>query len=111
MSYWVIRHKKTGEIMPQSKSGAGYSYWEPGEKGSGFLYEIPRLFTSRQAARAAAKFWSKGTAYKKGGHLVQDPSSFGLDISPVVIQYKDAGRKARDLEVLEIELTVNASME
>lgn len=27
--YYVIRHKATGELMPELKRGRGYSWWNP----------------------------------------------------------------------------------
>src|SRR5271155_6022156 len=28
--FYVIRHRATGELMPQPKNGRGYSHWNPG---------------------------------------------------------------------------------
>jgi len=103
VQYYVIRHKETGNYMPQKMfrtATGGYSFWEPtnagGMGGVGFPAIIPRLFTNKQSAQTAITYWLKGNAEKMRDY---DGEFEGLAYNPPVIS-----RKREDLEVITVTL-------
>lgn len=103
MIYYLIRHKASGEFMPQAKKSRGYSHWNPSNvNGHGMqqALPIPRLIDTRRKAAKCIKEWvcnpnAKHTfTVSYEGH--EDDS---LDIKP-------DGRTKNDLEVVEVELVI-----
>ena len=102
MIYWVIRHKATGELMPQMKRTRGYTHWNPSGKELLDNYThrnimgIPRLFDRLGSANKAAKLWSSmpNACYTWSGED-NDPE----------LKYREDGRKLEDIEVVKVDLT------
>lgn len=103
MIYYMIRHKETGEFMPELKRTRGYSHWNPskvdtvehlGKKVLG----VPRLFASRKKAHNSIVQWN---AVPNGRFkLVQGydgDSDYDVDIKP-------DGRSKDDLEIIEVNI-------
>jgi hypothetical protein len=93
--YYIIRHRATGEIMPQMKRGRGYTHWNPNNpnKDMGRIVELctPRLLTSAKQARRCIDAWAM---------LPNATNDYDgdLKIGP------DDGRKNEDLEIVGVEL-------
>jgi hypothetical protein len=103
MIYWVIRHKATGELMPQAKRDRGYSNWNPSNPDREFKASIgvPRLIdTRRRAVRIVASWVSfpNGHTYShrdwESGYTEYD------------VDFKDDGRKKDDLEIVQVDLVL-----
>ncbi len=94
--FFVIRHKATQTLMPETRSG--YSYWEPLEK----YKNPPRLFLSALAARRSIAAWYQGTfamrGYGGGGSILGDDEYLEIEITP------KADRSKGDLEVCAVNL-------
>lgn len=57
MQFFIIRHKPTGRIFEQRRSGErGYTHDDPGTCGR----RPPRLFTTRRGAENALTVWLQG---------------------------------------------------
>lgn len=89
MKLYVIRHKKTGNIMPVEYVKRG-SYWD----GIETCY-VPRLFESRISATNFITNWVRGYASRKASSPNQ-----------VSIGYTPCGRQRSDVEVLEAEIII-----
>lgn len=104
MIYYMIRHKATGEFMPELRRGRGYTHWNPSRHdtvshlGRRKLLGTPRLFPSRKAAYNSIVQWNAlpnaYNGYKSG--------PFGTDEYDTNIH--DDGRSKADLEVVEVEI-------
>lgn len=98
MRLFVIRHKETRKLMPEYKSGKGYSFW---------LYDnvidnqrpTPRILESRAKAEKVIIEWAKGIFVWRPQNLQDDP--YYLDQRRVM---KDLGRSKDELEVVPVEL-------
>jgi hypothetical protein len=98
--YYVIRHKATGELMPEVKR-KGYSHWNP-STGSYPTYALgtPRLLDTRRKAAGCINQWACNpnarASYKQGYFGEED---YEIDIKP-------DGRSKDDLEIVEVELKI-----
>lgn len=107
MRFFLIRHIKTGEFMPELKRGRGYSHWNPDKKDSlnqvseKKLTGTPRLFPSRRSANGTIARWN---STPNGRMTYRSAGPFGEEDYDIDI--KDDGRKKEDLEVVEVELVV-----
>lgn len=100
----MIRHKSTGEFMPELRRGRGYSHWNPGKVntaehlGRRKLLGVPRLFPSRRSAHRSIVQWNavpnSYNGYRSG--------PFGSDEPEIRIE--DDGRSKNDLEVVEVNI-------
>lgn len=99
-TFWVIKHKPTGELMPLMKRNKGYTHWRPGNPDDK-LYQIsvPRLFSKKAYAKAAINWWLKG---KTSMHVYRDSFSFDCDVEISTAQVPN--RKADDLEIVPVNL-------
>lgn len=89
MKLYVIRHKKTGRLMPLASSNRGYTYWDPYDSESLVRMEnVPRLLSLR-AAKGAVAAWAKGETFW----------DFGKYDSPPVLR-RGPARSADELEVI-----------
>lgn len=97
--YYMIRHKASGEFMPQMKRGRGYSHWNP---SNGELPKkitgCPRLLPSRKSASRVIIQWNsmpnaRYSSYQSHG----GDWDYGIDI-------KNDGRKKEDLEIVEVNI-------
>lgn len=103
-TYYAIRHKETGELMPQGKKDRGYSHWNPSNKEHEFIGALstPRLLDTR---RRAAKCIASWAAFPNGDiHTMTDWETGASE--DVGVRYERDGRKKEDLEVVEITLIV-----
>lgn len=107
MIQYAIRHTATGLYMPQTANNRGYSNWAPKNDAiaaiagnrCGVDNAVPnsiRLFPTHRAAKNAITAWLKGAAHNA---YRDDPEGDFL------LEYKDMGRKAGDVEVVEMVLT------
>ena len=102
MTYYVIRHKATGELMPQSRRDRGYSHWNPNnpEHEFGLRLGVPRLIDTRRRAVRCIYAWA---ANPNGRRSLSAPSYYTGEQDDIV-DIKPDGRKAEDLEVVEVEI-------
>ncbi len=100
MIFYMIRHKASGEFMPELKKGSGYTHWNPSSiesiKGRK-LIGTPRLFRSLKHANGSISRWN--TQPNSRVKYVSDP--YGED---VINDIKPDGRKEEDLEVIEVKI-------
>ncbi len=109
MIYYMIRHKATGEFMPELRRGRGYTHWNPGKVdtathlGRRKLLGVPRLFPSRKAAHNSIVQWnSLPNAYNGFRSGPFGSEDFDTNIT-------DDGRKKEDLEIVECDITVTSA--
>ena len=102
---WAIRHKPTGFMLPNPKghSGRGGSFVDPQDPK-----EIhPRLFITQLAAKRALIAWLRGK--HEGAYDFEysdyDNKSYQVCVGYVVVPVPS--RKAKDMEVVEIEMRVS----
>lgn len=58
MTYYVIRHKLSGQLMPLMLRGRGYSHWNPNINKTVFSeLPVPRLLNSRKQAERVISGW------------------------------------------------------
>lgn len=93
-TYFTIRHKATGEFMPQAKRNRGYSNWNPAVADNEFSAALgfPRILQSHAQAQRCINAWNA----MPNGHI--KPSYDGDDD----IEIRDDKRSKDDLEVVEI---------
>lgn len=59
MIYYMIRHKASGEFMPQGKRDRGYSHWNPStEHEFKKALSVPRLINTRRTAARVISMWA-----------------------------------------------------
>ena len=95
MIYYMVRHKASGEFMPQMRRGKGYSHWNPTTgKLPVLAIGVPRLISSRRQASRIISQWNSmpNTAY-----YPRQEGEYDLD-------FKADGRKKEDLEVVEVNI-------
>lgn len=96
----MIRHKATGEFMPELRRTRGYSHWNPGKVntlehlGKGKLIGVPRLFPTRKRAHNSIVQWNATPNGKQ---------TFGYE-GEVDLDIKDDGRSKDDLEIVEVSI-------
>jgi hypothetical protein len=106
----MIRHKATGEFMPELKRGRGYTHWNPGKVDTAYnldkkLIGTPRLFNSyKHAANSITQWNALPNAYNgfKSG-------PFGTE--EYQINITDDGRKKDDLEIVMINIEILHGLE
>lgn len=97
MTFYVIRHVKTGQVMPQMKRGRGYTHWNPTTDAKVFAATtVPRLFPSERAARKAFDAWINWPNLE---HTIVDRWEGGDTDHR---DHKDDGRTPFDLEVIPV---------
>jgi hypothetical protein len=108
MIKWAIRHKPTGNFMPQSNSKRhGYTHDEPMQMVDS--HWCPRLFGRKQDASTALTWWLKGetTMCYSGGHYQNVFGEWDDDFGENWNTYApEVERKAEDMEVVQIKLEV-----
>ena len=108
MIFYAIRHKATGDLMPELTGGRGYSHWNPTNKETyddlrRILTGTPRLLSSRRKAlMCIAQWFSLPNGIEKRSYN----SGYYGDEEDVIIQTTPDGRSKDDLEVVEIHLEV-----
>lgn len=101
MIYYLIRHKLSGEYMPQSKKGRGYSHWNPNNLNHEFKLSsgVPRLVDTRRRAFNIIKNWA---STPNGRRSISQNNYTGEYDDIIDIEFD--GRKMEDLEIIEVEL-------
>lgn len=89
MSLFVVRHKKTKNLLPVEYT-KGASRWE----GRETCY-VPRIFESKVSVNNFVKAWARGVAKKR------DPEGTGEWLS-----YEKRGRSTSDLEIFSVVITL-----
>lgn len=98
--YYVIRHKSTGQLMPEVKR-RGYTHWNPNTNSMpNTSIGIPRLLHSRRQAHRCIVQWAS-LPNAKTVYSMSDEYSEELDID-----IKLDGRKKDDLEIIEARLVI-----
>lgn len=106
MIYYMIRHKATGEFMPELRRGRGYSYWNPSKEDTLNVFThrkltgTPRLLPSRRTAHRAIVQWNA----MPNARLMVNHSFFGEEDEKIDI--KPDGRSKEDLEIVEVNIEV-----
>ena len=101
MIYYLIRHKATGEFMPELKRGRGYSHWNPSSENGinpKRYTGAPRLLPSIRMAKQCISQWNacpNASFYSKQSSFGDEDC--GMDIKP-------DGRKKEDLEVVIVNI-------
>ena len=100
--YYVIRHKATGEIMPQSRKDKGYSHWNPSHPEHEFRLSlgVPRLIDTRRRDAMCIHMWA---ALPNSRRSLSEPSYYTGEQDDIV-DIKPDGRKADDLEIVEVDV-------
>lgn len=101
--YYVIRHIKTGELMPQMKRDRGYSHWNPDHPKEINRLGVPRLIDTRRRATKCIIQWC---ANPNGRRSVS--TSYYGEVDDIV-DIKPDGRKREDLEVVEVKLKLTVT--
>lgn len=97
-TYFVIKHKPTGQFMPESRGG--YSWWTPGYS----RFQTPRLFASERAAKNALTCWLQGHWSNVRGHEGDWESGYvDVDEPPAPVT-SVPGRLRDDMEVVQVQL-------
>lgn len=89
-SYYVIRDKRTGYIIPRRVKGTGSSYSEPGNP----LHVPPRLFENEKCAKNFLGQWLRGRMHATGNW----EDGFDIHVSPM------AGRKRENMGIIPVAL-------
>lgn len=107
MIYYLIRHKATGLFMPQAKRDRGYSHWNPAVHIDSFdkcgmlsALSVPRLIDTRGRAARCIHAWANNP---NGRRSLSSPSYYTGEQDDIV-DIKPDGRKANDLEVVEVDI-------
>lgn len=104
MIYYMIRHKATGEFMPELKRTRGYSHWNPAkvntlEHLNKKLLGTPRLFPHRKKAHGSIVQWNAvPNSYTRGNHADGEWDDYLIT--------KFDGRTKDDLEIVEVNIEV-----
>lgn len=99
MRYYVIRHKKTGDLMPEVKTRGGYSHWNPNNPNMPKIFwGVPRLLDTRRRAAKCIIQWFVNQNGRR--HFAQ---SYGGEYDEI-IDFKPDGRKKDDLEIIEVDI-------
>lgn len=105
MTYFMIRHKPTGEFMPELREGRGYSHWNPSKAGTTTYLRtktlgVPRLFPDSRKAKLAIIRWIE----LPNAHHRKYQSANGDWVESV--QTTNDGREIEDLEVVEVNIEI-----
>ena len=109
MTYFIIKHKATGKIMPQLV-GRGYTNWNPSHPDEKQVWDdalIPRLFHNKAAATTSASHWYRGAyvMHRSAGSWPEIEPGEDLEIVP------QPHRQKGDLEIIEVELRMIGQLE
>lgn len=102
---YALRHVASGTLMPEMRSGRGYSHWSPSEPDAPDAQDgmpaaalpTPRLLATRRAAINARGQWARGVVTVSTGN---DRDGDYWEEFDVV----DVGRKVSDLEIVTFTL-------
>lgn len=94
--YFAIRHKPSGGFLPQMAS-YGFTRAAPS------VSDPPRLFTTKKGCEQSLRRWLEGEWYE--GAFDDELNQQQVRIVPV------AGRKASDMEIVEVEISFRSLTE
>ena len=96
---YALRHVVSGTLMPEMRSGRGYSHWNPAEPNGApaNALPVPRFLATRRAAINARGQWARGVVTVSKGN---DRDGDYWEEFDVV----DTGRKVSDLEIVVFNL-------
>ena len=96
---YALRHVASGTLMPEMRSGRGYSHWTPSEPDGtpAAALPTPRFLATRRAAINARGQWARGVVTVSEGN---DRDGDYWEEFDVV----DVGRKVSDLEIVTFTL-------
>ena len=98
----MIRHKATGEFMPELDRTRGYSFWNPSKEPTNQVFTkrkllgVPRLFPARRNAHRAIVQWNACPNARMKFDL-EGYADGDVDIKP-------DGRSKDDLEIVEVDI-------
>lgn len=100
MRYFLIRHKASGEFMPQGKRDRGYSHWNP-STGNEFkkAMNVPRLVATRGTAARIISMW----ASMPNSRFHSSQNSYTGEWDEDII-FKPDGRTKDNLEIVEVNI-------
>lgn len=106
----MIRHKESGEFMPELKRTRGYSHWNPAkvDTASNFkkkLVGTPRLFASRKNAHLSIAQWYALPNGRQSSYQSYDGEWDDI------LDSKEDGRSKDDLEIVPVELVLYPSQD
>lgn len=102
--YYVIRHKATGELMPQMKRGRGYSSWNPTSADKVYaITNVPRIIFGLRTAKRIVSLWNSIPNGNMSWAQNSDGGHQYLDIKP-------DGRKKEDLEIVPIQIAFGEAL-
>lgn len=95
-TFWIIRHKPTGGWLPEltKPKRGGYTHTEPG------FWNTPRLFTTERGAKNALWWWLRGVITTRMRQTFDGDWIEDWDDEP------KPGRKAEDMEIVKVDLSV-----
>lgn len=97
MIYYMIRHRESGEFMPELKR-RGYSQWNPSKAKTDEVFGdrltgSPRLFASIRKAKHSIAGWYN-TPNGRERHFEDGPD----------VSIKDDGREKTDLQIVIVNI-------
>ena len=105
-SFYCIRHKASGELMPTLKNGRGYTYWNPldSEWSDDCSTKTPRLFLTLEHAKGVVAKWA---GYRRRVYPTRPLATFSeLMQHTSVVDPDFVVRKSSELEIIEIDLRI-----
>jgi len=108
MIFYMIRHKASGEFMPQGKRNRGYSHWNPSNQTEPFYGElkgVPRLIDTEKRAKRIIAMWSanpNAQSFMSSNWMMNDELEY---------RTKPDGRTKDDLEVVEVRIFPRRAIE
>jgi hypothetical protein len=105
-TYYVVRHKVTGKILPQTFM-TGSTWWHPEPEETRINQkELPRLFYSERAGTNFINMWAKGHAVK---HRASSFDFEGNEDNDEWLEWEAvSGRSRSQLEVVPVTLQFGA---
>lgn len=104
-TFFAIRRKRDGMMMPGFAGRAGGTYVDPDKRNT--HNGTPRLFTSKKGATEALRWWANGRVRKEFGYGGIDDIFGGHSCEVTGLQSeKVAGRNAEDWEIVSVELVI-----
>lgn len=99
MTYFMIRHKASGEFMPQGKRDRGYSHWNPStEHEFKKALSVPRLIISKKSAKKVIAMWAVMPNSRQHGYEDWD----GEWTDDIISKHDE--RTKDDLEIVKVSI-------
>lgn len=101
VTFFIIRHKATNQVMPQAKRNRGYTHWNPGNtEADEFVGALPTprlLETKKQAEKCVSQWVSLPNA-----EMYWRQTAIDNEVQDV--RTKPDGRTKNDLEIIKVRL-------